>query len=255
MLDYDKIASSVDSLRIFDYINVLEVTTSTNDYLKELDSGNYKAIVFAKEQTKARGRRGRTWISDFGGCLMFSFKLTPKLSLSNISFLTQLCAVSLHKTMLELIGDNVDLKIKWPNDLMLNSKKICGVLCESEIATDVEPSVIIGIGLNVFGEIDDERISDIASTIESELSIKIDVAKFMYSFIEDFFNRLTTLENTGKINQADIDYINQNFYNKGKFITGTAFTGKLLEVDSEGALLLEKEDGSVHRHMFGDVFA
>lgn len=118
--------------------------TSTNDYIKEnIDSLENKTIVFADIQTKGKGRLGRQWQTPTGN---ISMSMLFKNQKCDISLYPLICGLSVSEVIDEVCG--VNTKIKWPNDIILNNKKLCGILCESIISKN-SVDVICGIGVNV----------------------------------------------------------------------------------------------------------
>jgi len=122
----------------FEEIHFYDVTDSTNTRAREYGKPN--VLFFANRQTAGRGRHGRRWLSDEGG-LYFSITLSPPLDYSDLPKLTLIAGLSVAKSIPET-------EIKWPNDVLIHGRKVCGIL--SELHGEVErPLVIIGIGINV----------------------------------------------------------------------------------------------------------
>ncbi|MBE6592218.1 MAG: biotin--[acetyl-CoA-carboxylase] ligase [Ruminococcaceae bacterium] len=120
---------------------------STNDHLKTLalaGAEEYTAVI-ADHQSQGRGRRSKSFFSPEGTGLYMSFLVYPEREKLNI--LTPVCALSVRKAIKELYGINTD--IKWVNDLYLNNKKLCGILCESSSSHDGKCFCIVGIGINL----------------------------------------------------------------------------------------------------------
>ena len=142
---------------MYRYIHLTE-TDSTNTYLKNL-AASEAVCVIADRQTGGRGRMGRTFESPAGGLYM-SFTCNP----ASVDHLTAKAAVCTARAIEKLTG--LTLRIKWVNDLMADGKKLCGILAEG-VWTDGElRSAIIGIGVNLYGELP-EYLADIATTVES----------------------------------------------------------------------------------------
>jgi len=104
-------------------------------------------VVFAETQTKGRGRMGRTWNSPKGAGVYFSVILRPGLGLSEVARLTLVAAVAVCQALRQVSG--VDARIKWPNDILVNGRKIAGILTELQAEMDRVKFVIMGIGINV----------------------------------------------------------------------------------------------------------
>ena len=133
------------------HIIKLSATDSTNTYLKELSSKNKLkdfTCVVTEHQTKGRGLMGQSWVSEPSKNLIFSvFKKFNEFKLRYSFFINVLVTLSIFETLKRL---NIpDLSIKWPNDIMSDNKKICGILIENIVKEKIVVSSIIGIGLNV----------------------------------------------------------------------------------------------------------
>ena len=129
----------------FDFIH-LECIDSTNNYAKKLASESFEknAFIISDTQTDGRTTKKEKWISPLGNLyltVMIKLRENEERFFPQFSFLT---AVSVIDAISEVSGDNFDIKIKWPNDILFNVQKICGILIEKE-----GPYAIIGIGLNI----------------------------------------------------------------------------------------------------------
>lgn len=126
------------------------VTASTNILAKALavEGAAEGCVVVADSQTGGRGRMGRTWISPSGLNLYFSLILRPDVPSLRVPQLTLLVAVALHRALSALSAAFAPM-IKWPNDILSNGRKLCGVLCEMQSEPDLTHFVVAGIGINV----------------------------------------------------------------------------------------------------------
>ncbi|HJT24473.1 MAG TPA: biotin--[acetyl-CoA-carboxylase] ligase, partial [bacterium] len=126
----------------------LEKTTSTNDVVAELarQGAPEGTVVAAETQTKGRGRQGRHWSSTAGKSLAFSVLLRPKLHADELPEITLASAVAVAKTLEDF---HFKPQIKWPNDLLLEGRKVCGILTEMGPKKDRMASVVLGIGMNL----------------------------------------------------------------------------------------------------------
>ena len=126
------------------------VTASTNLLAKALavEGALEGCVVVADSQTGGRGRMGRSWLSPSGVNLYFSLILRPEVPSIRVPQLTLLVAVAIHQALKALSLDLAAM-IKWPNDILVNGKKLCGVLCEMQSEPDFTNFVVVGIGINV----------------------------------------------------------------------------------------------------------
>lgn len=208
-----------------------------------------KALFCADEQTNGRGRRGRTWFS-LSGNLFFS--LCFEAEIADISAFTFISSLSLAEAVLEYPeSENIDVALKWPNDVLLNGAKISGILIEK----GAENFLVVGIGVNIAVVPD---VSDILYPVTSleKAGIKTDKLIFLKKFLAHWNKNITLWKAEG------INSILQNWlklaYKLGENISisqkNGVECGKFIGLDKNGALLLQKNDGVVEKKLVGDVF-
>ena len=227
----------------YNIIHLKEVT-STNDYLKD----NYKSlpeftIVYADMQTKGKGRLGRVWQSSNKN-LEFSILLKP--SFADISTLSLLFGLAVSQT----IDKYIKSEIKWPNDIIVNDKKICGMLAEAISSKKVD-AYIMGIGLNI-NEIKFEGgLKDKATSLKLILNKDFDIKTILDEFIISFDS---LYEEYKSGHYSFIDSVRKKNYLKGKsgFIQDSFV--KVVDIDNKGNLVVEKEDGSI-LHLYSGEFS
>lgn len=176
----------------FDYID------STNIKGKELAQKNIEdgSLIIAEKQTLGNGRFNRTWVSPNGG-LWFSLVLRPNIPPTEAPKITQIAAASIYKT---LKGLNINSTIKWPNDILVNDKKLCGILAEMKCDMDQVHYLILGVGINVnINEIDfDENIKSTATSLKIQFNKQFNRNEILAEFLTHFevlYNKfLTTLD-------------------------------------------------------------
>ena len=129
------------------------------------------SVVISEKQTAARGRSGKSWESPLGG-IWLSIILNPNVDYSKLPLITLATGVAVAKT-LERIGVK-EPEIKWPNDIMINGKKVCGILTEAVAKFNTIENVIIGVGIDANLEIEDfpEELQEGTTTLEKELGKK-----------------------------------------------------------------------------------
>lgn len=247
-------------------IHSFDTVESTNilvkDYLR--NSGSEGFVAVALEQDGGYGRQGRSWKSPLGG-LYFSFSLIPG-SNKNVSSVSLVVALAL-KEAFENLGVR-RLQIKWPNDVLINKKKACGISLEG-----VAGGICVGIGINVFKP--EEVSSNLSSSYETaylgtELfehenkvvgSLSNVQKRFLESLVIEFFNAFSSLYERWKNAGFGIfcSAYNSVLFNKGQEITletitlNTIVEGIVQGVDAEGKLLLAQQDGSVVSASSGEV--
>lgn len=224
---------SLYNWQIFSYDSV----TSTNDIAALSDTPsteNLKKIFLATAQTNGRGRRGRSWISPHGNLYM-SQLLNSSRPINELVYITSL---SIAQT-LKQFAPNLNFSIKWPNDILLNDAKICGVLIEK---TPTEHT-IIGIGINLQSSpANNEVIYPTTNLADNNCNLQID----------DFLNAyLPVFENNCQIDFSIIrkEWL-QSAHNLNKIITvcpnaHNKISGQFMGIDEQGNLLLEQENNII----------
>ena len=161
-------------------IKYFRVIDSTNLECRRIaqNSGFQNGLLaVADRQDSGRGRRGRSWSCPEGVNIAMSLLLRPAISPDKASMLTLLAAMAVAKGIEELT--DLDVKIKWPNDIVINNRKICGILTEMNVEMDYIDYVIVGIGINVNQTVFDEQIENIASSIKTEAGQEISRSKLI----------------------------------------------------------------------------
>ncbi|BCN29700.1 biotin--[acetyl-CoA-carboxylase] ligase [Anaeromicropila herbilytica] len=141
-------------------------------------------LVVSESQTKGKGRRGREWSSDKGCDIFMSLILKPKINPMNASMLTILAALAVSKSIAKIVEK--DTYIKWPNDIILNNKKVCGVLTEMSTEIDYINHVVIGIGINVNRTSFPNELASMATSLYVETEQKVQRAELIASVVKEF---------------------------------------------------------------------
>lgn len=165
----------------------------TIEYFKIIDSTQTEAkrnvskykngtIIIADEQTNGKGTHGRIWHTKSNNIAM-TIILKPNIDINNLEGFTVEIARNIQSAIKDLYG--IELKIKLPNDLLLNSKKICGILTESTTIKNIVNEIFIGIGFNINQEDFPEDIKEIATSLYRETEIKYNVEEIICKIIEN----------------------------------------------------------------------
>ncbi len=228
-------------------------TSSTNDAAHNLAAGGEKegSVVVAESQTAGRGRMGRSWVSPKSKGAYFSVILRPDISPKEVSSITLFSALSVAKTIKEMAG--LAAFIKWPNDVFINNKKICGILTEMNAETDKINFVIIGIGVNINTkeELLPKGATSIMEARGAEIS-RLELVKGIFKNMDKYYK----LFKNGQIAEIIKEYKEfSNFLGKRVQVTyhNAKLEGYAIDVDREGALILRMDSGLNERVMAGDV--
>ncbi len=159
---------------------------STNTKAKELAEQGYPSgtLIVADRQIAGRGRRGRSWDSPAGIGIFMTLLLKPDINPNNASMLTLVTALATAQAISDVTG--AEAKIKWPNDIVINGKKVCGILTEMSAQFDYINHIVIGIGINVHNESFPEEIRETASSLLLESGKRIHRADLIARFLERF---------------------------------------------------------------------
>jgi BirA family biotin operon repressor/biotin-[acetyl-CoA-carboxylase] ligase len=223
---------------------------STNDVgLQWLGEGaDEGAVVIADEQMKGRGRLGRSWYAPAGSALMFSYLLRPDAAaLPRIGMLGALAVCE----MIEQLGV-IDAGIKWPNDVQIGRRKVCGVLPEAAWKGNTLVGVVLGIGLNVRVDFSDSSFANTAVSLETALGRRVDRADLLKLLLArlDYWRGQLSSAVLFDAWRRRLNMLNApvTVANGGNVIAGTAE-----DVDDDGALLVRGADGVVRRALAGDI--
>lgn len=167
-----------------------ETIDSTNEEAKRIaaNGGSHGAVIWAKEQTQGRGRGDRQWES-LPGNLFVTVLLRPGCALSVIPQLSFVAALAAHHTIEDVLPEDAEIALKWPNDVLVNDKKVAGILLESfSVPGDDERWVAVGLGMNIESLPTDVRFpatSLIAEGVEI-VSAKIILSRYVHCFVENY---------------------------------------------------------------------
>ncbi|HEY8345895.1 MAG TPA: biotin--[acetyl-CoA-carboxylase] ligase [Symbiobacteriaceae bacterium] len=232
---------------------------STNDLAKELArSGAPEGLlVVADEQTAGRGRMGRTWQTPRGSALAMSLVLRPNLPPHEAPRITLVAAVAVAEAVQEVTGLTVG--IKWPNDLQIGGRKVCGILTEMEAEMDRIAFVVCGMGLNVNLSREEfpPELRDTATSLMAELGRRVLRAPLVQAIMARFeatYDRLLAGDFAGVLDRWRAFSVTlgrpvQVFLPTGE----TALEGVAEDVDPEGALLVRTPEGVLRRVLAGEV--
>jgi len=228
-----------------------EEVDSTNNKAKQIAlEENEGTVVISEMQTSGRGRRGREWYSPKGG-IYVTFILKPNVSPEKASQLTLVSSLALVET-LNAINNNLNAKIKWPNDVLVSGKKISGIL--TELSADMEKInyIVIGVGINLNTE--KEILPENGTSLKIEMKEEVSIKLFLKSFLEHYDLIYQEYLNGG------IDQIIEKWKNNsdtlGKKVKimgiNETFEGLAKDIDENGALILETKEKEIKVYS-GDV--
>lgn len=232
-------------------------TDSTNVQAKRLaeEGAAHGTLVVADRQTAGRGRRGRGWDSPAGKNLYFTLILKPDFAPDKASMLTLVMAMAVLKGLKRLLGA-ASVGIKWPNDLVINGKKICGILTEMALEQSRIGHVIIGVGINVETQEFAAELVDKATDIETACGRKLCKADLLAEIMQAFEEYYETFVKTHDLTLLQDEY-NACLVNCGREVSVLdpkgEFRGTARGINSTGELLVEREVGFITAVYAGEV--
>lgn len=257
-IKYEDIKKGLKTKYVGQNIYCFPKVFSTNTLAKFLASKGAEdgTAVIAEVQTKARGRSGKKWESPKGG-IWLSLVLRPNLPPSKASLITLATGVAVAKTLISL---GVDAKIKWPNDVLINNKKISGILTESTIiSSNVNPRnyIVVGVGIDTnlkINDFKDKELKNRITTLNEELGKNINenefIAKFLIEF-EEIYNLYKKEEFETTLNdwRSLSDTIGKNV--KIKQLNEEKY-GYAIGINDEGNLIIKKSNGELEKITYGE---
>ncbi len=235
--------------RDFNILYYPEVS-STMDTAKELARKNCSdfTVVVAGRQIKGRGRLKRQWLSDDGG-LYFTIVLRPDIPVGLSSRVNFLASLTLARVLRETF--QIDAAVKWPNDILVDGRKISGMLSELEAETDRVLFISIGMGINVNN--DPSEVEPGASSLKKITGREISKKMLLARFLDEFQKCLQKEEFENVISEWKKYTVTLN--RQVKIVTHQEVSeGLAVDVEQDGALVLELADGTRKKIIYGDCF-
>ena len=230
-----------------------ETIDSTNDYAKK-KAYEYKegTVIISEEQTLGRGRLGRTWKSNAKEGIWMSILLKPNIQPYKAPFITMIAGASLCEALVEL---GVECYLKWPNDVIVNSKKIGGILTELSAEIDAINYVVLGIGINIKTDEFDEDIKHKATSLYKEgYEIKrVDIIRrFMVNFEKLY---LCYIKENKKESTVDICKKYSCILDKEVYVCrdNNKELVKCIDINEDGDLVIQKQNGEIEELISGEI--
>lgn len=243
-----EIKDYIQSSNLFKEFIYLDEVDSTNTYVKQNQQHLESAtVVYAERQTQGRGRLSRRWVDLEKGIKMSILLKLLLLDLEKIVPLTLFTGLVINRVLRKY---RVNSFIKWSNDIYLNGKKVCGILCELSGEVEGFGSIIIGIGINVNAKSIPDEIKDIATSLKAETSKDFDRTRLIINILKEFEKEFPNFETYGFSHFRD-EY--KNFcINLGKEILVNGQKMLCMDIGKNGELVCEK-DGKIVEISSGEV--
>ena len=231
-------------------IHYFSELSSTMDMAKDLARKNCPdfTAVIAGRQTAGRGRLNRQWLSDDGG-LYFTLVLRPDIPLSMSSRVNFLASLTLARVLRDLF--QIEAAVKWPNDILVDDRKLSGMLSELEAEADRVFFINIGMGINVNN--DPTGVEPGAISLKNMLGREISRVRLLSRFLDEFEERLKNAEFENII--SEWKQYTVTLQRPVRIVTQREVTeGLAVDVDENGALIVRLADGSIKKIIYGDCF-
>lgn len=235
-------------------------------YFRELASTNQMArllaekvlregtVTIAEKQTRGRGRFNREWVSPPNG-LWLSIVLRPRAQAKHLPKLTLMASVAVAKTLRRLYG--LKAEIKWPNDVLVNGRKVCGLLTEAETKGESTEFAVVGIGINANFDLSalPESLEYSSTTLKHELKREIRREVLLGSLLEEMESLYD------QFSRERFDQLIDEWRNLAGMLGASVeiraderkIQGQAVDIDQDGALILRLKDGGTRTVAFGDL--
>ena len=252
----EEVASRLQTERMGRQIRYFSRIDSTNQYAKRIaeEGAPDGTLIIADEQTAGKGRSGRTWVTPPAEAIAFTLLLRPELSPDRISMVTLVMGLAVTNAVNSLYG--VSAGIKWPNDVVIKGRKLCGILTEMSAEVRQVNYIVIGVGINANLTSFPEEIREIATSLKLELGRDINRAELIARVMTEFERLYAEFEAQGDLGAVMQEY-NELCLNAGSKVRvldpNGEYTGTSCGINSMGELLVETEDGEIQEVYAGEV--
>lgn len=212
--------------------------------------------IVADEQTAGRGRLERRWVSPKGAGLYCSIILRPHISQRSLPLITLMASLAVRDALSMHCGLQTD--IKWPNDVLANGRKLCGILSEV-VETTVGRAVVVGIGINLGNESFPSELAETATSVESVAGTKPDRDQLLQALLSEIAKHYTVLQGRGGEVATVQNWCAASTFADGKRVRvencGESLEGITRGLEPDGALRIETDGGEIQLVRAGDVIA
>ena len=236
----------------------LDSIDSTNlEAMRQARAGAAEGLcIVAREQTQGRGRLDRSWQSPKDAGLYFSIVLRPSLEINSWPLITLMAALAVSDALLKACDLRPD--IKWPNDLCVNDRKICGILAET-VDTEAGPAAIVGIGINLKADSLPATVGDLATSVEAITAAAPDSTRVLNELLKAIGERYELLQSPLGGEHTIREWCVNSSYAIGRQVRVAlerdTFEGTTRGLESDGALRVETAGGKIRLVRAGDVTA
>ena len=256
LITAEAVESRLDTVWAGHPVIYLAEVASTNQYAKKIseEGAGQGTLVIADFQNQGKGRLGRTWTTPAGTAVAMSLVLRPRLSPLRIPMVTLVMGLAVTKACRELYS--VPVLIKWPNDVVVEGRKLSGILTEMSTELNRVNYVVIGTGINVNVTEFPRDLRDKATSVlleTGQAASRSELAACCLARFEEYYEKFLQTEYLSLL----MEEYNSLLINRGRTVQVQEpegnWRGTALGIDREGCLLVEKEEGSVEKVFAGEV--
>jgi len=234
---------------------VVELTESTQDMARKMaiDGAPSGTAVMALNQIKGRGRSASEWYSPPGKNLALSVVLRPSIEVRDAPLIGMLASISV-AMIFDSLCQPFKAFLKWPNDVLVQDKKISGILSEARILETLLEFIVLGVGINVNSTIDDfpTQLEDSLTSFLILTGKTFDLKNIGTSFLKTLGELVTKVETEGP--DFVPFYWEKRWRHKGRNLLRDGIKGTATGIDSDGSLLMKLSDGKVIKISSGPIF-
>ena len=256
IISAEEVKSLLDTAWAGREIEYFPAIDSTNNKAKRLaeEGAVHGTLVIADEQNMGRGRRGKSWQTPSGSAIAMSLIIRPQLPPEQASMLTLVMGMAVTSACKEIL--NLPFQIKWPNDIVIEGKKICGILTELSAEMASINYLVIGAGINVNMKELPEEIKAVATSLAAAAGHKVNRAAIICCCMKHFEKYYAAFMETGDLSRLQKEYNEAlvNFQNEVRVLKpGGEYSGISHGINEKGELLVEKEDKTIETVFSGEV--
>jgi BirA family biotin operon repressor/biotin-[acetyl-CoA-carboxylase] ligase len=256
VLSKEEIQYKLDTVTFAKNIKVYNAIDSTNQEGKKLalEGAKHGTLLVADQQFKGKGRRGKSWESPPKTGIWMTLILRPDIHPNKASMLTLLAGLATVQTLNEKINNTA--YIKWPNDIVVNGKKVCGILTEMSAELDFINYVVVGIGMNVNTFEFDASIQEVATSLAVEEGKTFERVPIIQGIIKKFEKYYELFVKSGDLENVLKDYEKNciNISKEVRIISNTdEMIGTALRITPSGELIVKDQQGQEHIIRSGEI--
>lgn len=229
-------------------VHYFDEVGSTMDVARELARKGAEAgtVVVAEQQGKGKGRLGRSWLSPRGG-IYFSLVLRPPISPVHAAKMMLMASVAVAQAIRKELG--LPAELKWPNDVLISGRKVCGILAEMAAEADAVTFVVLGIGINVNAPVAEER----ATSLHEELGRDVSRSRLLDCILDEI-ERLEGVLGSGEVLER-WKSLSATIGRRVRIVGPEGeIEGQAVDIERGGELMVRESDGSLRPVVTGDCF-